>query len=96
MSDTSQKLIRGQTMMGGIAAMVVCLLVFAGMYLRGLIMRFREAKKDRLIWLLGTSIFISIIIMSGQTTARYANIMGTFIILLVALEIRLHENTAQI
>lgn len=70
-------------------------IIFIGGYLKNLWQRFDKIIKDRLTWLLVTSVFIILINMSVQTTIRYANIAGTFIILLAFLEIKLYESKSK-
>lgn len=67
------------------------ILIFLGGYFIGLWRRFKNVVKDGPSLLLGTSILIILFTMSAQTTARYANIMGTWILLLAFLEIKLYD-----
>ena len=52
-----------------------------------------EAKqnKDKLTYILASSVFIVLVNMAGQTFCRYASVMSTWIILLAFLSIKLEE-----
>ena len=68
------------------------IMIVVGLFFINLFKKFIAIKnKDKLIICLASSIIIVLINMSGQTTARYASIMSTFVILLALLCIKIDE-----
>ena len=59
----------------------------------GLWKKFKAAKKDVLTYLLATSILIILVNCCGQTLIRYAEIAGTFIVVLALLFVKLKESS---
>lgn len=69
-------------------------LFIVGLFI-GLWKKFKVAKKDASTYLLATSVLIVLINMCGQTLIRYAEIAGTFIVVLALLCIKLEEQNAE-
>jgi len=68
------------------------MVIFAGGFLINLWRKFRaKQNKDKFTYFLTASILIILVNCSGQTLLRYANIAGTFIVLLSFLMIKLNE-----
>lgn len=67
-------------------------MIFIGGFFVGLWKKFKTKQdKDKLTYLLATSVLISVANMCGQSLIRYASIAGTFIIMLAFLSIKIKE-----
>jgi len=67
----------------------VPIVLFIAGFLISLGKKFKAAKKDALTYLLAASVLIALVNCCGQTLIRYAEISGTFIVLLALLSIKL-------
>ncbi len=67
------------------------IVIFVGGFLLSLWKKFNNSTKDILSCLLMTSVVIVLVNMTGQTLIRYAEIAGTFIVVLALLSAKLEE-----
>ena len=65
------------------------IVIFAFGFIVSLVRKFKIANKDMLCYFLATSVFIVLVNSCGQTLLRYAEIMGTAIIILAFLAVKL-------